>query len=54
MIPGSNVSNPYSELLLRYQPRPVTTEHQAKEYQDVLDSFIDKHEQITEDERQFM
>jgi HTH-type transcriptional regulator/antitoxin HigA len=32
----------------------VTTQQQAYEYQQVIDSFIDKPEQVTEDERQFM
>ena len=32
----------------------MTTEQQAREYQQVIDSFIDKPEQVTDDERQFM
>jgi HTH-type transcriptional regulator / antitoxin HigA len=54
MIPGLNVSRSYIDLLVQYQPRSVTTEHQAEEYQDVIDSFIDSPQKLTEDELEFM
>lgn len=44
----------YIDLLGQYQPRPVTSEHQAQEYQDVIDSLIDSPERLTEDELEFM
>ena len=54
MIRGTDSPERYSEMLARFQPRPIRNEDEAERLQTIVDGLIDKPDPLTEDERQFM
>lgn len=53
MTPGLAEKNSYTELLLTFPPRPITTTKQFAATQQVIDALIDKGD-LSDDERDYL
>ena len=54
MTLGTQAANVYGELLLKTQPRPIKSDEEAEAIQRQIDALIDKPEELSEDENDFL
>jgi HTH-type transcriptional regulator/antitoxin HigA len=54
VILGIDPPKSYVELLTEVQPRPISSEEEADAIQAVIDTFIDKPDELTDDEQDFL